>query len=64
MTTPNAQIDAWLSAFAAALEDLCRQLAHLVVRDGEGAQKFIEIAVTGAASDASARRGGGERRHA
>src|SRR5690606_28599324 len=35
-------------AFAAALEDVCRQLAHLVVRDGEGAQKFIAITVTGA----------------
>ena len=43
-------------AFAAALHDLCRQLAHLVVRDGEGATKFIEISVTGAASDASAHR--------
>ena len=43
-------------AFAAALEDVCRQLAHLVVRDGEGAQKFIAIEVTGAVSDDSARR--------
>lgn len=43
-------------AFAAALEDVCRQLAHLVVRDGEGAQKFIEITVTGAIGDESARR--------
>jgi glutamate N-acetyltransferase/amino-acid N-acetyltransferase len=43
-------------AFAAALGDLCRQLAHLVVRDGEGAIKFIEIDVTGAESDASAHR--------
>jgi len=43
-------------AFAAALEDICRQLAHLVVRDGEGAQKFIAITVSGAASDESARR--------
>ena len=42
-------------AFRAALSDLCLQLAHLVVRDGEGASKFIEIAVTGADSDASAR---------
>ena len=46
--------DAGADAFAAALNDLCRQLAHLVVRDGEGASKFIEIAVTGAESDASA----------
>ena len=43
-------------AFAAALEDVCRQLAHLVVKDGEGAQKFIRIDVTGAVSDDSARR--------
>jgi len=43
-------------AFAAALGDLCRQLAHLVVRDGEGASKFIEIRVSGAVSDASAHR--------
>jgi glutamate N-acetyltransferase/amino-acid N-acetyltransferase len=43
-------------AFAAALADVCLQLAQLVVRDGEGAQKFIEIRVTGAVSDASARR--------
>jgi glutamate N-acetyltransferase/amino-acid N-acetyltransferase len=43
-------------AFAAALHDVCRQLALLVVRDGEGAQKLIEIRVTGAESDDSARR--------
>ena len=43
-------------AFAAALEDVCLQLAHLVVRDGEGAQKFIAIEVTGAVNDASARK--------
>jgi glutamate N-acetyltransferase / amino-acid N-acetyltransferase len=43
-------------AFQAALTDLCRQLAHLVVRDGEGATKFITVAVTGATSDASAHR--------
>jgi glutamate N-acetyltransferase/amino-acid N-acetyltransferase len=41
-------------AFRAALADLCRQLALLVVRDGEGATKLIEIQVTGAESDASA----------
>ncbi|MBS7671280.1 bifunctional glutamate N-acetyltransferase/amino-acid acetyltransferase ArgJ [Croceicoccus gelatinilyticus] len=45
-------------AFAAAVHDVCRQLSHLVVRDGEGAQKFIEIAVSGAVSDESARRVG------
>ena len=47
--------DPGADAFRAALADLCLQLAQLVVRDGEGATKFIEIAVEGAASDASAR---------
>ncbi len=42
-------------AFAAALNDVCLRLAQLVVRDGEGAQKFIEVVVSGAVSDASAR---------
>ena len=50
--------DAGADAFYAALLEVCRELAHLVVRDGEGAQKFIEIAVTGADSDESARRVG------
>jgi glutamate N-acetyltransferase / amino-acid N-acetyltransferase len=48
--------DAGADAFAAALNELCLQLAQLVVRDGEGAQKFIEIEVTGAVSDDSAHR--------
>jgi len=43
-------------AFRAALRDLCLQLAHLVVRDGEGATKFITIDVTGAETDTSAHR--------
>ena len=43
-------------AFRAALDDLCRQLALLVVRDGEGATKLIEVRVTGAESDRSAHR--------
>jgi glutamate N-acetyltransferase/amino-acid N-acetyltransferase len=48
--------DPGADAFAAALHDVCRQLAQLVVRDGEGAQKFLEVRVTGAKSDDSARR--------
>ena len=50
--------DAGADAFASALHDVCQMLAHLVVRDGEGAQKFIEITVAGAVSDDSARRVG------
>ncbi|MFK7837640.1 MAG: bifunctional glutamate N-acetyltransferase/amino-acid acetyltransferase ArgJ [Sulfitobacter sp.] len=41
--------------FRAALHGVMKELAHLVVRDGEGATKFVEIAVTGAASDADAK---------
>ena len=48
--------DAGADAFQAALTDVCLQLAHLVVRDGEGASKFIEIQVEGAESDLSAHR--------
>lgn len=47
--------DAGADAFQAALNDLCRQMAHLVVRDGEGASKFIEIAVAGAETVESAK---------
>ena len=50
--------DPGADAFAAALHDVCRRLALLVVRDGEGAQKLIEVRVTGAVSDESARRVG------
>ena len=48
--------DLGADAFQAALTDLCRQLAQLVVRDGEGATKFITVAVTGATSEESAHR--------
>ena len=45
-----------LKAFEAALTEVMRNLAHQVVRDGEGATKFVEVRVTGAASDADAHR--------
>ena len=41
-------------AFEAALHGVMLDLAHQVVRDGEGATKFIEVRVTGATSDADA----------
>ncbi len=43
------------AAFADALETVMLDLAQQVVRDGEGATKFVEIRVTGAASDADAK---------
>ncbi|MDA0962063.1 MAG: bifunctional glutamate N-acetyltransferase/amino-acid acetyltransferase ArgJ [Proteobacteria bacterium] len=42
-------------AFEDALHGVMLDLAHQVVRDGEGATKFVEIRVTGAASDAEAK---------
>ncbi len=43
------------AAFAQALETVMLDLAQQVVRDGEGATKFVEIRVTGAATDADAK---------
>ena len=48
--------DRRLAAFRRALDAVLLDLAQQVVRDGEGASKFIEIAVTGAASAQAARR--------
>lgn len=42
-------------AFRDALAEVMLELAHLVVKDGEGATKFVEIQITGAASDADAK---------
>ena len=41
-------------AFRDALTDVCTRLATAIVRDGEGASKFVEITVEGAPSDAAA----------
>ncbi|GLQ35556.1 arginine biosynthesis bifunctional protein ArgJ [Amylibacter marinus] len=42
--------------FATALRAVMLDLAHLVVRDGEGATKFLTVNVRGAADDASAKK--------
>ncbi|MGP9788647.1 bifunctional glutamate N-acetyltransferase/amino-acid acetyltransferase ArgJ [Roseinatronobacter sp. NSM] len=42
--------------FSDALGKVMLDLAHQVVRDGEGATKFVEVAVSGARSDADARK--------
>ncbi|HPE47831.1 MAG TPA: bifunctional glutamate N-acetyltransferase/amino-acid acetyltransferase ArgJ [Hyphomonas sp.] len=47
--------DPRLDAVAMALHSVCLELAQLVVKDGEGAQKFVTIEVTGAFSHFSAR---------
>jgi glutamate N-acetyltransferase / amino-acid N-acetyltransferase len=48
--------DARLKGFSKGLESLCLDLAQQVARDGEGAEKLIEIAITGAESDKAAHR--------
>jgi glutamate N-acetyltransferase / amino-acid N-acetyltransferase len=48
--------DPRLRSFAKALDAVCLKLALQVARDGEGAEKFIEIMVTGADTDDAAHR--------
>jgi glutamate N-acetyltransferase/amino-acid N-acetyltransferase len=46
--------DPRVGVFAAALSDVLHELAMLVVKDGEGATKFVAVTVEGATSDKSA----------
>ncbi|WP_430514228.1 bifunctional glutamate N-acetyltransferase/amino-acid acetyltransferase ArgJ [Pannonibacter phragmitetus] len=48
--------DPRLEPFRKALGEVMQDLAHQIVRDGEGARKFVEVRVEGASSDASAKR--------
>lgn len=48
--------DRRLKDFSAALDRVMLDLAHQLVRDGEGATKFVKVTVNGAASPASARK--------
>ena len=48
--------DPKLASFRDALNALLKDLALQVVRDGEGARKMVEIMVTGAESDAAAKK--------
>jgi glutamate N-acetyltransferase / amino-acid N-acetyltransferase len=43
-----------LKAFEIALRGVMMDLAHQVIRDGEGATKFVEVRITGAVSDSDA----------
>ena len=52
----TAADDAKLASFAAALDAVLLDLAHQVVKDGEGARKFIAVTVEGAETDESAKR--------
>jgi glutamate N-acetyltransferase/amino-acid N-acetyltransferase len=48
--------DPRLASFRAALNGLLLDLAHQVVKDGEGARHFVAVTVEGAVDDASAKR--------
>lgn len=48
--------DRRLKEFSAALDAVMLDLAHQLVKDGEGATKFVKVTVDGAASPASARK--------
>ncbi|MCR6629268.1 MAG: bifunctional glutamate N-acetyltransferase/amino-acid acetyltransferase ArgJ [Magnetospirillum sp.] len=48
--------DKRLADFKAKLFEVLLELAHQVVKDGEGASKFVEITVTGAAGNKAAKR--------
>ncbi|MGG9999596.1 bifunctional glutamate N-acetyltransferase/amino-acid acetyltransferase ArgJ [Pseudovibrio ascidiaceicola] len=48
--------DPRLVEFREALSSMMLELAQMIVRDGEGATKFVEVRVEGAESDASAKR--------
>ena len=45
-------------AFYAALERVCRELARMIARDGEGATKLVNIRVSGARDETEARQVG------
>ena len=53
--SPAAQVKGPIAkTFEAALHGVMQDLAHQVIRDGEGATKFVEVRVSGAASPADA----------
>jgi glutamate N-acetyltransferase / amino-acid N-acetyltransferase len=50
----SSSADPTYAAFQASLNEICRNLAQAVVRDGEGVTKFVTIQVNGALSDQDA----------
>jgi glutamate N-acetyltransferase/amino-acid N-acetyltransferase len=55
---PIASTGERYEAFRAGLTDVTRRLARLIVQDGEGTTRLIEVVVRGARSDAEARQAG------
>ena len=55
MTPIETEDDPRFAKFVQALQTVMTNLAHQIIRDGEGATKFVEIEVTGAVDDNSAK---------
>ena len=51
----GVSVDRAHQGFKSAVRDVFMDLAHQVVRDGEGATKFVEIQITGAVTDTDAK---------
>jgi glutamate N-acetyltransferase/amino-acid N-acetyltransferase len=51
----RATASSQLTDFQAALNKVCRDLAWMIVRDGEGATRVMELEVRGARSDRDAK---------
>jgi glutamate N-acetyltransferase / amino-acid N-acetyltransferase len=56
VTGIKSAADVRLKAFAKALDSVCHDLALQVAKDGEGAEKLIEITLTGAETNKAAHR--------
>jgi acetylglutamate kinase len=52
-TRIEAQDEAW-ATFAAAVDELCKQMAKEIAADGEGATRLLEVTIEGAPSEAMA----------
>lgn len=51
----DAEMEEGFDLISEAIREVCLDLAHQIVRDGEGASKFVEIRVEGAINDESAK---------
>ncbi|HEY3197915.1 MAG TPA: bifunctional glutamate N-acetyltransferase/amino-acid acetyltransferase ArgJ [Nitrospirales bacterium] len=51
---PFTSASSYAQEFQALLNTVCRQLAQMIARDGEGATKFVELRVTGARTETEA----------
>jgi glutamate N-acetyltransferase/amino-acid N-acetyltransferase len=53
---PEVKKDGDLELFSSAVDQVCQELADMIVSDGEGATKVVTVQVFGAVDDADARK--------